>query len=59
MSLNYLNIMVSCSKLDCALTEMFFDRNGNVPVNYPKWLDERFLINGMENQSVTILNGIL
>lgn len=34
---------------------MFFDINGNVPEDYLDWIEKRFLVNGRENQSVSIL----
>jgi len=53
--INYLNIFVACSKSECPLIEMFFDMNGNVPEDYVDWIERRFLVNGRENQSVSIL----
>ena len=60
--LNYLNILIACSRFKesySPLIEMFFDKNGNIPIEYNKWLDERFLINGRENLSVRILDGMI
>ncbi len=53
--INYLNIFVACRNAECPLIEMFFEMNGNVPQNYNAWLENRFLVNGRENQAVSIL----
>jgi len=53
--LNILNIVIALKKSDCPFNEMFLMKNGKVPANFDKWIQERFNIGGRQNPYVSLL----